>query len=144
MRRNSTVSPFLRLPAEIRNNIYGFVFGYHLLKILYIRHERRIKTINGERHRVHIGGGYTNRLAGPERVYDEQQKVEGLHLGMLRVCRQVYDEAALLPYALNRVAFENAWAKRQCLNTPQKRALARFSVPMSAAKRNEIRRLLVM
>ena len=34
-----------------------------------------------------------------------------LHLGLLRVCRQIYKEAALIPFAEVRFSFESEWIR---------------------------------
>lgn len=137
MKRNSAVSPFLRLPGEIRNKIYGFTLGDHHLWVGYTPHENKTKTIKHQRYKVHIGGGLYNRLAGHEQKYYRQQEVRTLHLGLLRVCKQVYGEAALLPYEMNVFTFENDWVMRRCLKTlrpAQKRAMAKLFVQKNVSR----------
>jgi hypothetical protein len=131
MNRNSVVSPFLRLPGEIRNKIYGFIVGDHHLQVGYTPHQHGIETIKGKRYRTHVGGGFFNRLAARGKNHHRYQEAQSLHLGLLRVCRQVYGEAALLPYAMNIFSFENDWVMRRCLKTlrpAQKRAMGKLFV----------------
>ena len=101
-------------------------WGDRHLRVGYTPHQHKIKTIQGERFRVHVGGALYNRLARHERICHGRQE-GSLHLGLLRVCRQVYGEAALLPYAMNVFTFENEWVMRKCLKRlrpTQKRAMA--------------------
>ena len=131
MERNSVVSPFLRLPGELRSKIYGYVLGGHALRIGYSPHVRKTKTIKGQRYHVHAGGGLFNRLVEHEVIDHRYEKALSLHLGLLRVCRQVYGEAALLPYAMNTFTFENDWVLRRCFKTlrpTQKRAMTKFAI----------------
>jgi len=77
---NAIKSPLLRLPAELRNMIFGWVF-YDVLYILseyYRSHERVVYM-----HVDDCPGSYTPH-----------------DLGLLLVCRQIYAETALLPYSL--------------------------------------------
>ncbi len=105
MKRNATVSPLLRLPSEIRNRIYGFVFGVHRLYIDYNPHEHNYKIIEGRREKIHVPGGLYH-FAGVG--LDEK-----ICIGLLRVCRQTHEEAALLPYTLNTFYFANSWVHRR-------------------------------
>lgn len=76
--RNQRESPFLRLPAEVRNKIYDAALGgrtYKFKDAIY-RDHATLET-NGERH----------------------------VLGLLLVCHQIYSEASLLPYSLNTFSF---------------------------------------
>lgn len=126
MNRNSVVSPFLRLPGEIRNKIYGFVVGGHHIRIGYTPHLHQSKTIKGEPHRIHVGGGFFHHLAARGKPSRRYQKAQSLHLGLLRVCRQVYGEAALLPYSANMFSFRDDRVMMRCLKTlrpAQKRAM---------------------
>lgn len=75
-------SPLLRLPAEIRNQIWRYVVGCATLKAVWVK-------IGRDQHRRFIPSntpGITN-------------------LDILRCCLQIYAEAALLPYSLNTFTF---------------------------------------
>ena len=54
-----------------------------------------------------------------------------MHLDLLRVCRQIYSEAALLPYALNTIDAKDL------------RSAERFVMSLNSAQKNAIRKLLV-
>ena len=118
---NSYRSPFLRLPPEIRNRIYELVFGGHRLWIGYTPHRHEYTYINKERHQTHSGGGLYHRMYARDDKSKNRPhwKPGSLNLGLLRVCRQIYGEAALLPYTLNRFTFKNDWVRTRCTKTLQ-------------------------
>lgn len=121
MKRNSTASPLLTLPPEIRNRIYDLVLGRQRLWIGYVRHEHKFKTTKGHRERTHIPGG----------LYHRCNLDRGLHLGFLCVCRQTYGEAALLPCTLNRFIFQDDWVYRnfeKCTRPAQQRAVGKYKI----------------
>ena len=131
MKRNSTTSRLLSLPSEIRNRIYNLVLGGERLAISYEPHQRKYKQLDYCRYRVHVGGGLYHHLAlngyrrGARRT---------LHLGLIRVCRQIYGETALLPYALNEFAFENDWVRRKFwkeTKPAQQRAVGKYKIGIS-------------
>ncbi|KAL8721886.1 MAG: hypothetical protein Q9225_001522 [Loekoesia sp. 1 TL-2023] len=127
MERNSASSPLLRLPSEIRNKIYEYALGGNHLEVDYEPHEHKYKTIKKQRYRTHYGGGLYHECAG-----EGDDIPSSLHLGLLRVCRQIYGEAALLPYALNTFVFESDWVMKRCFETlrpVQKRAMGKVSIP---------------
>ncbi len=129
MKRNATVSPLLRLPSEIRNRIYGFVFGVHRLYIDYNPHEHNHKINEGRRERIHVPGGLYH-LAGVG--LDKK-----ICIRLLRVCRQTYEEAALLPYTLNTFHFANIWVDRRFKKESkpvQRRAIGKYGRYMSHDK----------
>ena len=128
MKRNATVSPLLRLPSEIRNRMYNVVFGAHRLHIDYRPHEHIRQVIEGRRDRIHVPGGLYH-FAG----VGLDQKI---CIGLLRVCRQTYEEAALLPYTLNTFRFTNDWVRRRFEKESKpvhKRAVCKYGY-MSKAK----------
>ncbi|EFQ95529.1 hypothetical protein PTT_06326 [Pyrenophora teres f. teres 0-1] len=69
--RNQQTSPLLRLPAELRNKVYTYVF-----------HTPPIRPYRD--HRVYGAWAYSRR-----------------RLRLLQVCRQVYFEARLVPFTCN-------------------------------------------
>jgi hypothetical protein len=80
--RNQKVSPLLRLPAELRNKIYGYAFSevritprldHHSKKFSVKREDTRIQPAYSTVHRGNL-------------------------LALLLVCRQIHAEAALLPF----------------------------------------------
>lgn len=141
MERNRAASPLLRLPPEVRNRIYEFVLGGHRIIVDYTPHDHEYTTqveythnehgakkrIETRRLRNHFGGGLKHRIVDDKR----DRGSTTLHLGLLRVCRQVYEEAALLPYVLNSFVFCNQWVMKKCmwnLRPAQKLALGKLEV----------------
>ncbi|KAF2030008.1 hypothetical protein EK21DRAFT_66407 [Setomelanomma holmii] len=79
---NNQNSPLLRLPPELRNKIWRYVLGGNVL---------RWTLVSSSRYSLKY------RMAPPP-----GQIILGLDL--LRTCRQIYAETALLPYQLNTFA----------------------------------------
>jgi hypothetical protein len=77
-RRNRQISPLLRLPGEIRNSIYGYMFASE--RIIFARRS---------------GASVEDTPPEPR-----------LSFGLLRTCRQINAETNLLPYRLLTFAFE--------------------------------------
>lgn len=98
MNRNACVSQFLRLPPEIRLRIYKLVLGGQHIWIGY--HTSTFGIPESLVSPQHWGGGFYHRnsVDGSGR---------GLDLRLLRVCRHVFTETALLPYALNKFSFQS-------------------------------------
>ena len=118
MERNHAVSPFLRLPPEIRVRIYGLVLGGNVIWIEHIRPEVRYKpppaktkqTDRGSPTNYHQGEGF--RIFTARELPDDKEVDFAECVDMLHVCRQVYMEAALLPFALNKFLFEDDVARK--------------------------------
>lgn len=79
---NQITSSLLRLPAEIRNQIYGDVF-----------YTTRIKICRKD----HPLSGHGTIVSDPHAHYPRQ------HLHLLEACRQTYTEARLVAYEVNEV-----------------------------------------
>ncbi|KAJ4350768.1 hypothetical protein N0V95_004445 [Ascochyta clinopodiicola] len=82
-KRNMKKSPFLRLPAELRNRIYGLIF-------------------TGQTYRFN---GQTQNLSAENRQAYRVYAASNKPLAPLRVCRQMYYEAKNLPYTTSTFAF---------------------------------------
>ena len=112
---------FLGLPPEIRNLIYRYALGSSHLHVYGSRLRIRVCG-NPESYRCKAGR--TERSSGsvldvrlrggmrspPSRHYCWEKRVDRrrrckLALGLLLACRQVYCEAALLPFGLNTFVF---------------------------------------
>ncbi|KAF1997456.1 hypothetical protein P154DRAFT_578877 [Amniculicola lignicola CBS 123094] len=79
-KKNEQDSPLLRLPAEIRNTIYGYVLGG--------------KTVTKE--------GWEGRMTDKDTF-----EISGRQsLALLGVCRMIYAETAFLPFTLNDFHFD--------------------------------------
>ncbi|KAK4899814.1 ATP synthase mitochondrial F1 complex assembly factor 2 [Elasticomyces elasticus] len=130
--RNATTSPLLKLPPEIRNRIWGFLFGGKTVHI-----EAKYVQVTGGGRTSHLRSGvlhtvcqvpnddeetarqitYHNGLDGTTqcfRTYGTRHrdchrrgdaKGATLPLAVLRTCRQMHQEAALLPFQLNEFSF---------------------------------------
>ncbi|KAJ4287295.1 beta transducin [Kalmusia sp. IMI 367209] len=72
--KNQLVSPFLQLPAEVRNRIYEFVLSDEKFEI---SHENQYLIIG------------------------KSERKKRAYLALLLVSRQIYAETALLPFSLN-------------------------------------------
>ena len=94
MIRNASTSPLLRLPPEIRLRIYKHVFGGQQLWMDFHGLQYSLST-SVHRYRM---------------IKDLDRKLD---IRLLRVCRQIFTEAALLPYTLNEFVFksERGWRK---------------------------------
>ena len=80
----------LQLPPELRIRIWGYVLGGNLLRCDNVR-----------KH-----GSSEQRIMVPVVASKE------LGMDLLRTCRQIYAETALLPYQLNTFCFDNyCWIK---------------------------------
>ncbi len=102
MQRNARASPILRLPSEIRNRILELVFIQQERPcVRLLNHAHKANAVPGQPESVHWGGYlYLTQHFSPWRRLS-------LHLQVLRVCRQIYAEAALLPFALNNFSCES-------------------------------------
>lgn len=151
MTRNHSSSPFLRLPPEIRNRIYGLVLGgnhlwiSHSLSELDFRKPEEKTTSEGApcEHSgqwFHQGGKFHHRtverltIGGYEKDYGYCVRHRD-HLGLLRICRQIYTEAALLPYTLNTFTFAKDSVRRSFeqsarpgMKKAQKKAVGKYAI----------------
>ena len=128
--RNASVSPLLRLPPEIRLRIYGFVLGGQQLwidctpsRISFVTYRDRVREVFDEEprdrsylqpSRFHEYNLESEHSAG--RFYhvnvDGSGESQGYDLRLLHVCRQIFTETALLPYALNKFSFSTDEVRR--------------------------------
>ncbi|KAK1758920.1 hypothetical protein QBC47DRAFT_370755 [Echria macrotheca] len=110
--KNRQESPLLRLPGEIRNQIYSLVLSVGHINVRFKKWEYYQRSRNGKEFYtpVNPGGFYC-------RVLDERQdpwfalgEPSNIQRGMTLlsgVCRQLYQETAVLPFALNIWSFES-------------------------------------
>lgn len=107
-KRNDRESPLLRLPVEIRNKIYTYVF-------------------RNDVHCFHIPlHGFLLSPARPRLVL---KKPASAQLALLSVCRKVYRDAALLPFSLNLFVFDEVTDLgflRSRFTAAQRQAIARI------------------
>lgn len=79
--KSNQMSPLLRLPPEIRNKIWQYVLGGKLI---------RVEDQKGSRY-----AKFSSSPSEPDNA-----------MALLRTCRQVYAEAALMPLLLNTFSFD--------------------------------------
>ena len=123
MDRNSSTSPLLRLPPELRLQIYKHVFGGQRLWIDFqFRKYQTYGKIPLDKGLEHHGARFSHFY-----IEDPDQKLD---IRLLRVCRQIFTEAALLPYALNEFVFESRLARRQFVKSmrPGKKRVAKEAI----------------
>jgi hypothetical protein len=115
---------FLHLPPEIRNLIYRFTLGYlhlHVSRkrlrgrvcgdpISYQRRAEEIKRSCGDGHSITPWSPhdycYEKEAHGERKRQRMHIQKNGMTLGLLSTCRQVHNEAALVPFALNTFIFD--------------------------------------
>ena len=121
MERNYSASSFLRLPPEIRLQIYNLVLGGQTLFItqdwpdfkdgeepVYSTSPRTETT--KELPMLYSWGKFQTKLAAK---HDNNVRSEdNYHVGLLRVCRQIYTETSLLPFQLNAFEFADSYVAR--------------------------------
>ncbi|CAA9956800.1 hypothetical protein PTMSG1_00408 [Pyrenophora teres f. maculata] len=98
--RNMTESPFLRLPAELRNMIYEFAVAGHIILI-----ETELMTTKRLRN-----GLFTARAHKPDEKINGRWASDGKRVYPLfafdLVCRQIRAETSLLQYRTNYFHFD--------------------------------------
>lgn len=116
---NAKSSPFLRLPPEIRCRIYEYVLGGNTIYIVENKYAERGWPLPTRLAVCRCPGEFDNvtdtwqrvpesRKANPHRTYkhwdciQEDNILKTMPLDVIRVSRQVYHEAALLPFASNK------------------------------------------
>lgn len=125
---NAQQSPLLHLPAEIRNRIYELVLGGNRLHLSPRRdnwdhcYKPTICGVDPDNEDIkEVFQAFYNGDTGAERMDPQNLSFHELHedckrrtidwsickpsdylsLSLLRVCRQIHQEAALLPFSLN-------------------------------------------
>ncbi|KAH7086755.1 hypothetical protein FB567DRAFT_602289 [Paraphoma chrysanthemicola] len=96
-KRNARDSPLLRLPGEIRNIIYGYVFGGKTFTNMR-------KWVGWSLHDTFFAQPYAD---DPSKYLLSHSNIIFLDLTLLSSCRQIYEEARQLPIALNTWRFSN-------------------------------------
>lgn len=137
MIRNSS-APFLRLPPEIRLLIYTLILGNQSIWIGHTRELRKwnfVKTahhhergLGSTKEKFHLSGTFYH-------VTGRECSDPALDLRLLRTCRQIYSETALLPYSLNRFTFEDETIRKRFERSAragkkraQKKAVGKYEV----------------
>lgn len=117
---NRKVCPLLRIPSELRLQIYELVLGNRQIHVFFVpwQHKRRIK--DGQTYTETIKGGFRYEvLKKKQDPWDRDPKKLrksaaspldslGSTITLLSgVCRQLYHETSLLPQQMNTWSFEN-------------------------------------
>jgi hypothetical protein len=146
---NSTDSPLLRLPAELRNKIYAYAVGGYVIYVLDLRWGDPLVTPE-----IRLCLSKLFRLSGPlirtprdETAYrdgSEESTHRSLHKckvvskiqNLSLVCRQIAAESSLFPFKYNTFKFDGqqtleAFAQR--LSLPQLCAVQTIGVELSSA-----------
>ena len=139
MKLNGSASPLLRLPPEIRNRILAYALGgEHIHLFTYsqktaLTHGRRPKSTVEMDGVYNTTAGVWNNGCGigtmPPPGRHDRCISEWYSIAPLLVCRQIYTEACLLPYALNIWSFDWTYVLTRFLRrlqACQRRALRMF------------------
>ncbi|KAF2025834.1 hypothetical protein EK21DRAFT_92941 [Setomelanomma holmii] len=117
--RNAKASPLLRLAPELRNRILSYVLSGDTITFDKEDLENDFTYMDEDEVEVeHLDAFYALR----DNPNIGLIAVTELDLGVLLVCRQIYTEAALSPFALNGFDFEDVdlefsmslWLKQLC------------------------------
>lgn len=119
---NRLTSPLLRLPFELRLQIYELVLGDRQIHIFFVPWQHKQRTKNGQAYTETIKGGFRYEVLEKRQ---DPWKVDRRNLRKLApsdygspgspgaqitllsgVCRQLYHETALLPQQMNTWSFE--------------------------------------
>jgi hypothetical protein len=98
--QNQLDSPILRLPAELRNKIYQYIFGDKVIGLYVLPKIPRAKgSRNGEYQRVTKSN--IEALSSGRHDNMPQNGKPSYTFALVKVCRQIYSEARMLPFHLN-------------------------------------------
>ncbi|KAK4957651.1 hypothetical protein LTR10_005618 [Elasticomyces elasticus] len=148
--RNANDSPLLSLPPEIRTRIWRSLLSGHTVHVdasdidkvqhyvckNMISDHELAQTEKADKATMHFRA-YQNhhmRCRPANQYVVEDKAVSRLHLNALRTCRQIHQEAAILPYAENVLAFASNNSLDYFLDTvvlEQARALQRIVIARS-------------
>ncbi|PVH98158.1 hypothetical protein DM02DRAFT_673614 [Periconia macrospinosa] len=114
--RNTTHSPLLRLPPEIRNKMYEYALGGYNISLRFSNHDESVdkkkKDYPKDQDSRDLPPPSTaiSPITHKERE-DQHEALGPAHLfALLKTCKQTYQEARLLFYQLN----EFQWDSRRC------------------------------
>lgn len=105
---NQKKSPFLRLPAEIRNKIYTLSLGGNTINIGYETYRTTYEEDKPQmvepifKYRCTVYNATTNPFRKPPLPYIN---VSSTFTPLNMICRQLYLETAASPYELNTLSF---------------------------------------
>ncbi|KAF1944057.1 hypothetical protein EJ02DRAFT_432624 [Clathrospora elynae] len=108
-------SPLLRLPPEIRNQVWELVLGGEVFRAVFTPSN------------LHTKYKLTSSPAEPTK-----------EMALLRTCRQIYAEAAMMPLILNKFSFECVFEAKYVLSklkTHQRKHIAHLQFELSRPSR---------
>lgn len=115
---NQNNSPLLKLPAELRNKIYHYVFSGHVISMA--------RSPRVPKMQVYLNGGHfrTTVISQPH------------FLALTATCRQICNETYLVPFELSELRItaysdfelETVQAFLDCLRTERRAAIASFCI----------------
>ncbi|KAL9109270.1 MAG: hypothetical protein Q9227_006025 [Pyrenula ochraceoflavens] len=90
--------PFLQLPGELRNQIYDLVFANR--RVIIKKRRRTVEEVNSNDSFAYTGLVHI-QIIGRKR-YDSVSKTNPFPFALVRICKQVYNEALPYMYANTR------------------------------------------
>jgi hypothetical protein len=135
---NQKDSPFLRLPAEIRNQVYEYALGGNTIKIGFETYRSTYKRNEPNKLAPVFMYNCTvfSQLTNPFK--DHKQPFVEISSGFTllnSICRQLYLETATLPYKLNLISFAshnimvNFLLIEQRISRQQRHAITQLGLP---------------
>ncbi|KAF2831418.1 hypothetical protein CC86DRAFT_366783 [Ophiobolus disseminans] len=122
---NDTTSLLLRLPGEIRNSIYHYIFGNMVMQ-------------------THDTCASSGRISSYLTAHEDHDKSKSVGLrrlrGLLFTRHKVYTETRFLPFQLSImcIGLYSISALSRCLKGPQRDAIYTFRVAYSTLARNSL------
>lgn len=120
----NSLTPFLKLPQEVKNHIYELVLGGNML---HIQRHGKYRTRGGfqpfthqicysqnseedAQHHFDVEDGSTLCVEGIELRHSlcpsiHKDRTSKMNISLLHTCRQVYNEARFVPYSTNTFSF---------------------------------------
>lgn len=142
---NQTNSYLLQLPASVRNKIFEYTLGGNTIKIGYETYRTNFKggePVNSVpifKYNYCVYNGRSNPFKA-QSLY--QAVVMRSYTTLNNVCRQLYEETALLPFRLNLLAFSssnvmfNFLYQEQRLTRQQRNAITELIMPDGMIEQN--------
>ncbi|KAI2475989.1 hypothetical protein Ptr902_12628 [Pyrenophora tritici-repentis] len=112
---NQTSSPFLQLPENVRSLIYKYALGGKTINIGFETYHTRVdptrptfakQSVPVFKYRCTVYDQFSGQPTNPYRAMPFVKTAKSFTL-LNHVCRQMYEEAATLPYKLNLICFDS-------------------------------------
>lgn len=109
---NRQISPLLRIPIELRLQVYELVLGDRQIHVFFVPWQHKRRTKDGQAHIEIIKGGFRYEVLrlkqDPWALDSKQMRHSEKSITLLSgVCRQLYHETSLLPQQMNTWSFQN-------------------------------------